>query len=191
MKDRENIEGGNFVAEAAAGQAEAAADEQTKFEAKFSGAGKVYWRSLDDLSRTPAFHQWVEREFPEGASELSDPLTRRHFMKIMSASFMLAGVGLAGSGCRRPVEQIEPFGKMPENYLHGVPQYYATAMPSPGGAIPLVVKSHEGRPTKIEGNSLVPDSNGGTDRYAQASILNLYDPDRASRFTRNGQNVPA
>jgi molybdopterin-containing oxidoreductase family iron-sulfur binding subunit len=151
-------------------------------------SGRVYWRSLDQLADTPEFRQWVEREFPEGASEL-DPVSRRHFVKIMSASFLLAGVGLGASGCRRPVEKLEPFGKMPEDYVHGVPQFYATAMPAPGGAIPLVVKSNDGRPTKIEGNALHPDSNGGTDRFAQASILNLYDPDRAARFTRNGQNV--
>ena len=151
-------------------------------------SGRMYWRSLDELAETPEFRQWVEREFPEGASEL-DPLSRRHFVKIMSASFLLAGVGLGATGCRRPVEKLEPFGKMPENYVHGVPQFYATAMPAPGGAIPLVVKSNDGRPTKIEGNALHPDSNGGTDRFAQASILNLYDPDRAARFTYNGQNA--
>ncbi len=151
--------------------------------------GRRYWRSLDELAETPEFQEWVQREFPEGATKWSDPVSRRHFVKIMSASFLLAGVGLAGSGCRRPVQQIEPFSKMPENYVHGVPQFYATAMPTRAGAIPLVVKSHDGRPTKIEGNPLHPDSNGGTDRFAQASILNLYDPDRATRFAANGQNV--
>jgi len=155
-----------------------------------TGSGRLYWRSLDELIQTPEFRQWVEREFPEGASELTDPLTRRHFMKIMSASFLLAGVGLAGNGCRRPLERLEPFGDMPEHYVHGVPRYYATAMPSHGSAIPLVVKSNDGRPTKIEGNAQHPDSNGGTDRFAQASVLSLYDPDRAARFTHNGQNAP-
>src|SRR5436190_15942723 len=144
--------------------------------------GRMYWSSLDELATTAEFREWMHREFPAGASELTDPVSRRHFVKIMSASFLLAGVGFAGSGCRRPVEKLEPFGKMPENYVHGLPQYYATAMPAPGGAIPLVVKSNDGRPTKIEGNSLHPDSNGGTDRFAQASILNLYDPDRAAGF---------
>src|SRR6266705_4823304 len=139
------------------------------------GAPK-YWRSLDQLADTPEFRQWVEREFPSGASELTDPVTRRHFVKIMSASFMLAGLGV--SGCRRPEEKILPFGKAPENYIHGAPQFFATAMPIRGSAVPLVVKSNDGRPTKIEGNSLHPDSNGGTDRFAQASILGLYDPDR-------------
>src|SRR5689334_23056651 len=150
-----------------------------------SGSARLYWRSLEELEQTPEFRTCLEREFPQGASEWSEPLTRRHFMKIMSASFLLAGFGLAGSGCRRPEERIEPFGKMPENYLHGVPQYYATAMPAPGGAIPLVVKSNDGRPTKVEGNALHPDSNGGTDRFAQAAILNLYDPDRAAGFKHN------
>jgi molybdopterin-containing oxidoreductase family iron-sulfur binding subunit len=149
--------------------------------------GRKYWRGLDELANTPEFRQWVEREFPAGAGEWTDPVSRRHFVKIMSASFLLAGFGLAGSGCRRPEQRILPFSKMPENYVHGVPQFYATAMPTRGSAIPLVAKSNDGRPTKVEGNSLHPDSNGGTDRFAQASILNLYDPDRATRFTQNGK----
>ena len=153
-------------------------------------SGRQYWRSLDELAETPEFREWLEREFPQGASELSDPVSRRHFVKLMSASFLLAGLGFGASGCRRPVQKIEPFSQMPENYVHGVPQFYATAMPLHGGAVPLVVKSNDGRPTKLEGNSLHPDSNGGTDRFTQASILNLYDPDRATRFTTNGQNAP-
>ena len=92
--------------------------------------GRTYWRSLEELESTPEFREWVEREFPAGASELSDPVNRRHFMKLMSASFMLAGIGLGTSGCRRPVQNLEPFGKMPENYVHGVPQFFATAMPT-------------------------------------------------------------
>ncbi|HEV2394551.1 MAG TPA: TAT-variant-translocated molybdopterin oxidoreductase [Verrucomicrobiae bacterium] len=152
-------------------------------------SGRVYWRSLDQLAGAPEFKQWVEREFPAGASELEDPVTRRHFMKIMGASFVLAGVGLGTSGCRRPVEKLEPFGKMPEHYYHGVPEYYATAMPCRDSAIPLVVKSNDGRPTKIEGNSFHPDSNGGTDLYAQSATLTLYDPDRAARFTTEGKNA--
>jgi molybdopterin-containing oxidoreductase family iron-sulfur binding subunit len=149
--------------------------------------GPRYWRSLDELADTPEFRQWVENEFPSGATELSDPVTRRHFMKIMSASFLLAGFGL--TGCRRPVSNILPFSRQPEGYLHGVPKYYATAMPTRGGAIPLVVKSNDGRPTKVEGNVLHPDSNGFTDRFAQASVLDLYDPDRAMHFKQAGKVV--
>ena len=91
-----------------------------------SQTGPQYWRSLDEVADTPEFRQWLEREFPAGASELTDPVSRRHFVKIMSASFMLAGLGL--TGCRRPVEKILPFSKMPEGYVHGVPQHFATAI---------------------------------------------------------------
>jgi molybdopterin-containing oxidoreductase family iron-sulfur binding subunit len=152
-------------------------------------SGRRYWRSLDELGDTPEFKQWLEREFPQGASEFTDPVSRRHFVKIMSASFALAGLGVMGAGCRRPEEKLEPFGQQPEGYVYGEPKYYATAMPTRTGAIPLVAKSYEGRPIKIEGNAKFPGSNGGTDRYAQASILDLYDPDRAKRFTKAGQTV--
>ena len=150
--------------------------------------GRRYWRSLDELADTPEFAEWLHREFPKGASELNDGPTRRNFLKIMAASFALAGLGIAGTGCRRPEEKLEPFGKQPEDYVFGTSEYYATAMPTRTGAIPLVVKSYDGRPVKIEGNSFFPGSNGGTDRYAQASILNLYDPDRARSF-KNGDKV--
>lgn len=147
--------------------------------------GPRYWRSLDQVTNRPEFRQWLEREFPEGASEWTDPVSRRHFAKIMSASFMLAGIGL--TGCRRPEEHIVPFSKKPEGYTHGVAQYFATAMPNRHAAVPLLVKSHEGRPVKIEGNPDHPAAAGGTDSFTQASILNLYDPDRATDFIV-GQN---
>jgi MoCo/4Fe-4S cofactor protein with predicted Tat translocation signal len=152
--------------------------------------GRRYWRSLDELSDTPEFKEWLHREFPQGAGEFTDPVSRRHFVKIMSASFALAGLGLMASGCRRPEEELVPFSKAPEDgYNYGTPEYFATAMPTRTGAIPLVVKSYDGRPIKIEGNALFPGGNGSTDRYAQASVLNLYDPDRAQRFVKDGQTV--
>jgi MoCo/4Fe-4S cofactor protein with predicted Tat translocation signal len=146
--------------------------------------GPKYWRSLDDLAETPEFRQFVEREFPTGAAELKDPVTRRSFVKLMSASFLLAGFGL--TGCRKPEEKIYPFSKMPEGYTHGVAKYYATSMPVRRSAVPLLAKSNDGRPTKLEGNPGHPDSNGSTDRFTQAAILDLYDPDRAIRYTQNG-----
>src|SRR5258708_4091407 len=148
-----------------------------------------YWRRMDELADTPEFKEWLHREFPAGASEMVDDVSRRHFLKIMSASFALAGLGLAGAGCRRPEEKLEPFGQQPADYVYGKSEYFATAMPTRTGAIPLVVKSYEGRPIKIEGNSLFPGSNGGTDRYAQVSILNLYDPDRPRHFQHAGKIV--
>ncbi len=146
--------------------------------------GPRYWRSLDELADTPAFREWAQREFPQGASEWKDPVSRRHFAKIMSASFLLAGFGL--TGCRRPEESIHPFGKMPEGYVHGVPQNFATAMPDRSGAQALIVKSLDGRPIKVEGNPRHPLELGGTNHWAQASLLNLYDPDRAIRVLKKG-----
>src|ERR1017187_3749693 len=152
--------------------------------------GRRYWRSLDELADTPDFKDWLHREFPVGASEMvEDGTSRRNFLKLMSASFAFAGIATLGAGCRRPEEHLEPFGKQPENYTFGDAQYFATAMPTRTGAIPLVVKSYEGRPVKIEGNALYPSSNGSTDRYAQASILDLYDPDRARHFKHDGKEV--
>ncbi len=151
--------------------------------------GRRYWRSLDELADTPEFKDWLHREFPQGASDELDGPNRRHFLKIMAASFAFAGVATLGGGCRRPEEKLEPFGQQPANYIYGKPDYYATAMPTRTGAIPLVAKSYEGRPIKVEGNALFPGSNGGTDRYAQASILDLYDVDRAKQFKHDGKEV--
>ncbi len=145
--------------------------------------GPKYWRSLDELAQTPGFKAQLEREFPEGASTL-DGVDRRHFMKIMAASFALGGIGLAG--CRRPERYILPFGKSVEGILPGLPQYYATAMPLRKSALPLLAETHQGRPTKLEGNPTYQAYGGAASLLAQASILDLYDPDRAKAHTKNG-----
>lgn len=103
--------------------------------------GKEYWKSLDSLAETPGFEDWVSREFPEGASML-DGVQRRSFVKLMAASFGLAGLGM--TGCRRPEHVILPYGKSPEELIPGVPAYYATSQPSSRGYIPLIVESHQG-----------------------------------------------
>ena len=146
-----------------------------------------YWRSIGKANGTVEHADWSDKEFPEGAMELPEDFSRRDFLKLMGASAGLAGLGMLGVGCRRPVETIIPFGEQPAGYTHGVPQFFATARPTATGAVPLVVKSDEGRPTKLEGNADHPDSNGATDLHTQASILNLYDPDRAREFTKNGK----
>ena len=151
--------------------------------------GRRYWRSLDELADTPEFKDWLHREFPQGASELDGPRTGAISSKSCPRRSRSRAVATLGAGCRRPEEKLEPFGQQPADYVYGKPEYFATAMPTRTGAIPLVVKSYEGRPIKIEGNALFPGSNGGTDRYAQASILDLYDPDRAKRFTHDGKTV--
>ena len=145
-----------------------------------------YWRSLDELAESPEFRQWVASEFPEGAGELAGEVNRRDFVKLMSASFLLAGFGL--TGCRRPEETIVPFSKLPEGYVHGKAKYFATAMPARRNALPLLAKSADGRPVKLEGNKEHP-LGGGTDAFAQAEILNLYDPDRSRQFLNKGKAV--
>lgn len=147
-------------------------------------SGPVYWRSLDELTETPEFLQWVDREFPEDALEAPNGQSRRQFVKLMGASFLLGGMGL--TGCRRPEEQIVPFSKMPQGYVHGMAKYFATAMPTRRTAIPLLAKSHDGRPVKVEGNPDHPYGQEGTDLFTQASLLNLYDPDRSKRCLKQG-----
>jgi len=149
--------------------------------------GKEYWRSLEALSGTAEFKEFLHREFPQNASEWLDPVGRRGFLKLMSASLALAGV----SACtRQPTEELVPYVRQPEELVPGKPLFYATAMPFGGAGMGLLVESHEGRPTKIEGNPEHPSSRGATDIFAQASILGLYDPDRSTTITNLGEIQP-
>src|ERR1700761_6738939 len=144
-----------------------------------------YWRSVNELSDTPEFREWLEREFPNGASEMDEDWSRRSFLKLMGASMALAGVGL--TSCRRPEMHLVPFTKSAEWTIPGKALYYATAMPRRGGAIPLVATTVDGRPIKLEGNPLHSASGGSTDVFAQASILDLYDPTRSRRFAQRAE----
>jgi molybdopterin-containing oxidoreductase family iron-sulfur binding subunit len=149
--------------------------------------GRTYWRSLEEVAETPEFKEFLQREFPQNASEWLDPVGRRGFLKLMGASIALAGV----SACtRQPDETIVPYVRQPEELVPGKPLFYATAMPFAGSGVGLLVESHEGRPTKIEGNADHPSSLGATDHFAQASILGLYDPDRAQVLTHLGEIRP-
>jgi len=150
-----------------------------------SKTGKQYWRTLEELAGDPSFQELLHREFPRQApSEWDDSVDRRDFLKLMAAS--LAFAGLSGCG-RAPEQHIVPYVKQPDGLILGKPQFYATAMPFGADAIGLLVESHEGRPTKIEGNPDHPSSLGATNAFAQASILNLYDPDRAQTVSRAGE----
>jgi MoCo/4Fe-4S cofactor protein with predicted Tat translocation signal len=145
--------------------------------------GPEYWRSLEELAGTDAFQEALHREFPKGASEWVDSVSRRGFLKVMGASLGLAGM----TGCvRLPLEPIVPYVRQPEGVIPGRPMYYATASTLGGYASPLLVESHLGRPTKVEGNDLHPASLGGTDIFAQASLLGLYDPDRSQTVMSMG-----
>ncbi len=156
--------------------------------AKLAGTnGPQYWRSLEAVAETPEFKEFLHREFPANASEWNDPVGRRSFLKLMSASLALAGVTACTA---QPDELIVPYVRQPEEIVPGKPLFFATAASLGGVATGLLVESHEGRPTKIEGNPDHPASLGGTDLFAQASILSLYDPDRSNAITELGQVRP-
>src|SRR5437762_2247939 len=158
--------------------------------------GKKYWRSLEELADTHVFREFVAREFPEQAEEWHDPIERRTFLKLMGASLALAGL----SGCVfQPPEKIVRNVKQPEENVPGKALFFATAAPLLGAATPVLVRSNEGRPTKVEGNPdhpnnrptdfppddpvWAPRGSSATDIFAQASILSLYDPDRSQTLT--------
>ena len=153
--------------------AEAAADE--------AAAGQPRtWRSRADRPGATG-------EFLDPVTEADAGTSRRSFLKVMGASAALAGM----TGCRRPVETILPYARKPEEVIPGVPNYYATAMTLGGVGRPLLVQSHEGRPTKVEGNPEHPVSKGATDIFAQASVLQLYDPDRSRHVWTRGADAPS
>ncbi len=147
-----------------------------------------YYRSLEHLADTPEFRAFASEEFPgfanvydelgEAEPKDDDPdagLNRRKFLALSAAALGLAG-------CRRPDIQILPFAVIPDeqtgHIVAGKPTFYATSIPRAGGALPVLVESHDGRPTKIEGNPQHACSLGSTDAHAQASVLDLYSPDR-------------
>ncbi|HXI30984.1 MAG TPA: TAT-variant-translocated molybdopterin oxidoreductase, partial [Vicinamibacterales bacterium] len=150
----------------------------------------AFWRTLDERLGDPAFQQHLYDEFPSllpTIEQVADPVARRTFLKLMGASLALAGV----SACtRQPTERIVPYVRQPEELVPGRPLFYATAMAMGGVATGLLVESHEGRPTKVEGNPQHPSSLGATDVYAQAAILGLYDPDRSQTLTNLGEIRP-
>ncbi len=147
--------------------------------------GKEYWRSVEEFVDAPEFEEYVKYEYPAQAEEWDNSLSRRNFIKVMGASLALAGL----SGCViQPAEKIVPYVTQPENLVPGKPLFYATAMTLGGVATGLLARSNEGRPTKIEGNPDHPGSLGATDVLAQASLLNLYDPDRSKEIRNRGNS---
>lgn len=146
--------------------------------------GPQYWRSLEELADTEEFHDLLKQEFPKHAAVWVDSVSRRRFLQLMGASLALGGLGAC---TKQPTELIVPYTKPPESMLPGRPQYYATAVLFNGVATGVLVESHTGRPTKIEGNPQHPANLGSTDALTQASVLNLYDPDRAQIVSNAGR----
>ena len=145
--------------------------------------GKEYWRSVEEFADTPEFEDFVKYEYPSQAEEWDSSLSRRKFVKVMGASLALAGL----SGCVvQRTENMIPYVSQPEGIKPGTPLFFSTAMTIGGVATGLLARSNEGRPTQIEGNPEHPGSLGGTDIYTQASLLNLYDPDRLQEIQFRG-----
>jgi MoCo/4Fe-4S cofactor protein with predicted Tat translocation signal len=147
--------------------------------------GKKYWRSLEELADSPVLREFVQREYPQHAEQWNDAVERRTFLKLMGASLALAGL----SGCvYQPPEKIVPYVKQPDGVVPGKALFFATAFTLGGVATPLLARSNDGRPTKLEGNPDHPSNRGSnpqavgssaTDIFSQASVLTLYDPDRS------------
>ncbi len=145
------------------------------------------WKSLEELAETPEAKEFLAQEFPDGADVLGTEISRRRFLQVMGAGMAFAGV-TGCKGVRRPVKYILPYNMMPkQDVIPGVPQWYATTVALNGDAVGLLVEAHEGRPTKIEGNPGHPASRGGTSRQHQATILDLYNPDRSQKPQKQGQ----
>jgi MoCo/4Fe-4S cofactor protein with predicted Tat translocation signal len=152
-----------------------------------SSRGQEYWRCLEELADSEQFHEFLKQEFPQQAAGWTDGVSRRDFLRLMSASLALAGLNGCG-GAAPQDEKIVPYVNQPETMVIGKPMFFATAFPMSGVGTGVLVESHEGRPTKIEGNPNHPASLGATDAFAQASILTLYDPDR-SQVVRNAGRI--
>ncbi|HYP00957.1 MAG TPA: TAT-variant-translocated molybdopterin oxidoreductase, partial [Pyrinomonadaceae bacterium] len=159
--------------------------------------GREYWRSLEELADSGQFEDYLHAEFPRQAGEWDDEVGRRTFLKLMGASLALAGI----TSCSyQPPETVVPFVRQPGELVPGKPLFFATAMPMPGGAAGLLVRSNEGRPTHVEGNPDHPTSGtperpagqrvAATDVFSIASILSLYDPDRSETITNRGEIRP-
>jgi MoCo/4Fe-4S cofactor protein with predicted Tat translocation signal len=175
---------GKCGAEAAAAPAPVRLDLEEVRERLRAKKGPELWRSLDELAATPAFQDLLHREFPRYASEWTDGVSRRRFLQLAGASLALAGL----TGCtKQPPEKIVPYVRQPEQLIPGKPLYFATALTLGGYATGVVAESHQGRPTKIEGNPDHPASLGATDVFTQAAVLTLYDPDRSQAILRTGR----
>jgi MoCo/4Fe-4S cofactor protein with predicted Tat translocation signal len=157
--------------------------ERAKGAGARSGSRRM-WRSLEELADTEEYRAFLHNEFPNDPEKEAGGMQRRDVLKWMAASAALAGL----TGCTKmPEQKIVPYVKSPEEIIPGKPLFYATTFVQSGVGTGVLVESHMGRPTKIEGNPLHPGSLGATDIFAQASILDLYDPDRSQVVIHEGR----
>jgi MoCo/4Fe-4S cofactor protein with predicted Tat translocation signal len=149
-------------------------------------SGKDFWKGLDELGETEEFKEFLEKEFPRQAAPLAIAVDRRAFLKLLGASLAFAGL----SACARPGapnEKIVPYVKAPEEIIPGQPLFFSTAVANGGYAEGVLVESHQGRPTKIEGNPDHPASLGATSARTQATVLSVYDPDRSQFLSQDNE----
>src|SRR5690242_4870705 len=148
------------------------------------GRGPAFWRTLEEAADTDELRDYIEQEFPGLSGQVPQGIDRRRLLKVMAASLAMVS---AAACTKQPKELIVPYVRQPENVIPGVPLFYATAMPIAGYARGLLVESHLNRPTKVEGNPDHPASLGATGIFEQASVLNLYDPDRSETVLHEGR----
>lgn len=150
---------------------------------------KQYWKGLEELSKDPEFVKYANKEFPEylptnsELEETEEGSTRRDFLKLMG--FGMAAVTLAS--CEAPIRNAIPYVNKPVDVDPGVPNYYASTYMQGGDYASIVVKTREGRPIKIEGNTLSKISQGGTTSQIEASVLSLYDKERLAQPLKAGK----
>ncbi len=147
--------------------------------------GEGFWRSLDEIAETHEFQEFMRKEFPRQAAPLESSLDRRAFLKLLGASMALAGL----AACARPPaprEQIVPYVRQPEEITPGKPLFFATAVVEGGYAEGVLAESHQGRPTRVEGNPDHPASLGAIAPTVSATVLSLYDPDRSQSVLERG-----
>jgi molybdopterin-containing oxidoreductase family iron-sulfur binding subunit len=149
-----------------------------------AGRGPTFWRTLEEAAESEDLREYIEQEFPGLSGQIPQGVDRRSLLKVMAASLAMAG---AAACTRQPPEYIVPYVRQPENVIPGVPLFYATAMPTGGYARGLLVESHLNRPTLIEGKPEAPASLGATSIFEQASVLDLYDPDRSESVLHEGR----
>ena len=158
-------------------------------EAPKAPARRAYWRSLDDLQDSPDFRAWMHREFPSNA-DLLEGDDRRQFMKLMGASFALAGLGTAA--CRRiPEQKIVPYATRPQERIPGKSILYASSMERGGIGQGVLVKSYDARPVKLEGNPEHTTTMGGCDAMTQSEVIRAYDPHRSRTVLKDGKAASA
>jgi molybdopterin-containing oxidoreductase family iron-sulfur binding subunit len=159
------------------------ANVETSAPASSHASGRPrFWRSFAELQNRPEFRALLEREFaappPEGPADAPE---RRRFLQLMGAS-----LGLAGVGCTWHEDKLLPLSRRPEETVPGTTKKFATAMELDGVAVGLRATSYDGRPIKIDGNPLHPESLGGSNSLHQASVLGVYDPDRSDKPWKRG-----